>query len=60
MLSAELGAALEEAAVEVEDLPYDSDEASLVRVARRERDKACRVPADLRAEIARATSLRFR
>lgn len=38
-------------------LPYDSDEASLIRVTRRDWDKARRVPAELRAEMARTGSL---
>ena len=37
--------------------PYDSDEASLVRVTRLDWEKARRVPADLRAEMSRAASL---
>jgi carboxypeptidase Taq len=39
------------------ELPYDSDDASLVRVTRREWGKARQVPAELRAEISRVTSL---
>src|SRR5215211_1536720 len=46
MTSDELGRLLEDAAAEVDALPYDSDEASLVRVSRRQREKARRVPAD--------------
>ena len=38
-------------------LPYDSDEASLIRVARYDYEKARRVPADLRAAMARAAAL---
>ena len=38
-------------------LPYESDEASLVRVTRREWEKARRVPAELRAEITRNSSV---
>jgi carboxypeptidase Taq len=57
LLSAELGELLEAAAAEVDGLPYDSDEASLVRVARRQWEKARRVPADLRAELTRASSI---
>lgn len=37
--------------------PYDSVEASLVRVARRDWEKARRVPSDLRAELVRASAL---
>jgi carboxypeptidase Taq len=52
-----LGALLDAAAAEVDAEPYDSVEASLVRVARRERQKALRVPAELRAEITRTAAL---
>jgi carboxypeptidase Taq len=48
---------LEELGPHAESLPPDSDEASLVRVARREVEKASKVPIELRAEIARTTSL---
>jgi carboxypeptidase Taq len=48
---------LEELRPRAESLPPDSDEASLVRVARREFEKASKVPVELRAEIARTTSL---
>jgi carboxypeptidase Taq len=37
--------------------PHDSDEASLVRAARREWEKARRVPGELRGEMARSASL---
>jgi carboxypeptidase Taq len=37
--------------------PYDSDEASLVRVTRQDWEKARRVPSELRAEMSRASSL---
>lgn len=57
LVSDDLGAALEAAAGDVEGQPYESTEASLVRVARREWEKARLVPADLRAEITRAASL---
>jgi carboxypeptidase Taq len=57
LISAEFGELLEGAAAEVDGLPYDSDEASLVRVARRQWEKARRVPADLRAEMTRAASV---
>ena len=40
-----------------EGLPHDSDEASLIRVSRREYEKARRVPGELRAELTRAGSL---
>jgi carboxypeptidase Taq len=57
LISDELGRLLEAAAAEVEDEPFDSDEASLVRVARREWEKTRRVPAPLTAEITRTASL---
>jgi carboxypeptidase Taq len=53
----ELGDQLDAAASEADGLPYESIEASLVRVTRREWEKARRVPADLRAEITRTTSV---
>ena len=40
-----------------ESHPYDSDEASLIRVARRDLDKARRVPGELRAEMTRTSAL---
>ena len=57
LVSDELGRLLDQAAAETDALPYESDQASLVRVARREWEKARRVPAELRAEITRASSL---
>jgi carboxypeptidase Taq len=39
-----------------ESLSYDSDDASLIRVTRRDWEKARRVPSDLRAEMVRAAS----
>ena len=55
-ISDEMDSLLGRAAHDVVDQPYDSDEASLVRVTRRDFDKARRVPSELVAEIARATS----
>jgi carboxypeptidase Taq len=40
-----------------ESQPYDSGEASLIRVTRRDWEKARRVPADLRAELTRSSAL---
>jgi carboxypeptidase Taq len=57
LVSDELGALIEGAAIEVEDSPYESDEASLVRLARRAWEKTRRVPAALQEEITRAASL---
>ncbi len=49
-----LGELLEELAPYEASLPHDSDDACLIRVARRDRDRAVRVPAELAAEFARA------
>lgn len=57
LVSDELGRLLEELRGEEESLPYESDEASLIRVARRDHERACRVPTELRAEILRAGAL---
>jgi carboxypeptidase Taq len=56
LVADETGQLLEETATEVADLPYDSDDASLVRVTRREYDRLRRVPESLVAERARAFS----
>jgi carboxypeptidase Taq len=50
----EIGELLEELRTYGADLDYDSDEASLIRVARRDYERARQVPADLRAEMVRA------
>ena len=42
------------------ELEFDSFEASLIRLARRDYDKAVRVPSDLRAELTRAGSFGYR
>jgi carboxypeptidase Taq len=52
----ELGRLLEELRPLEESLDYDSVEASLIRVARRDWEKASRVPTDLTAEITRVAS----
>jgi carboxypeptidase Taq len=52
----ELGELLEALRGYEGELDYDSDEASLIRVARREYERARRVPAELRAEMVRAGS----
>jgi carboxypeptidase Taq len=49
-----LGTLLDELEPYAASLPYDSDDASLIRVARRDRDKAIRVPTELVAESAEA------
>jgi carboxypeptidase Taq len=57
LASDELGRLLEGLEPEVGGLPYEADERSLVRVARRDWGKARRVPAELRAEMTRTASL---
>src|SRR5712691_6007673 len=52
--SDEVGRLLEEAERSVAKLDFDSDDASLVRVARRDYDQARKLPPELVAEIARA------
>ena len=51
-----VGELLEELRGVEESLPYDSDDASLIRVTRRDWEKARRVPADLAAELTKAAS----
>jgi len=57
LASAELGLLLDALVDREQSLPPDSDEASLIRVARADHEKARRVPAELRAEMTRAGSL---
>ncbi len=54
LVSDEIGALLEELRPYEESLGYDSDAASLIRVARRDRDKELRVPGELREAQTRA------
>lgn len=56
-VSEEVGAWLEGAAAETQTLGYESDDASLVRLTRRDYDKARRIPPALVEELARQTSL---
>jgi carboxypeptidase Taq len=57
LTSDEVGRLLQDLRPFEASLPYDSDEASLVRVARRDYEKARRVPNDLQAEMTRTTAL---
>jgi carboxypeptidase Taq len=57
LASEELGRLLDELQPFGEELSYDSDEAALIRVARRDHEKASRVPAELLAELARSTTM---
>ena len=56
LTSDDMGRLLDELAPVEETLEYDSDEASLIRLVRRDWDKARRVPAELRAEMSRESS----
>jgi carboxypeptidase Taq len=53
----EIGRLLDRLRPYEESLAYDSDEASIVRVTRRDWEKARRVPTELRAEMIRAGAL---
>jgi len=53
----ETGKLLESAEQELKGADYDSDDASLVRVARRDFDRERKIPSDLVAELARASTL---
>ena len=53
----EIGRLLDELADFEQQQPHDSFEASLIRVTRVDWEKARKVPADLRAEMSRASSL---
>ena len=55
--SPEIGRLLDELADFEQEQPHDSFEASLIRVTRVDWEKARKVPADLRAEMSRASSL---
>src|SRR5687768_7272706 len=52
----ETGRLLDRLAPLEESLPYDSDEASIIRVTRRDWEKARRVPSELAAEMAKLSS----
>src|SRR5262249_19927478 len=52
----EIGTLLQTAASENGHNEYDSDDASLLRVVKRDYDKARKLPADLVGEITRATA----
>ena len=52
----EIGELIESSGFECADSPYESDEASLIRIVRREYERACKIPPSLVADIARASS----
>ncbi len=54
--SDEIGRLLEDLRPYEDSLPFDSDEAGLIRVARKDYEKAARVPSSLRAEMTRSSS----
>jgi carboxypeptidase Taq len=59
MVADEVGELLEELRPYEESLDFDSDEASLIRWTRRDREKELRVPAELREEESRAAAEAF-
>ena len=56
---AALGRLLDEAARETGGLPYESDEAALVRVTRRDYERALKVPPDFVAELSSHSALTY-
>ena len=56
LTDSETGRLLEELRATEESLERDSDDASLIRMTRRDYEKAVRVPSDLRAEMTRAAA----
>jgi carboxypeptidase Taq len=58
-VSGDLGELLEDLRPFEEEHDYDSFEASVIRIARRDYEKAVRVPPELRAELTRASSLGY-
>ena len=58
-VSDETAELLEAASAYEQSQPYDSDEASLIRVARRDFIKARKLPSDLQAEMIRASSVGY-
>jgi carboxypeptidase Taq len=60
LVSGELGELLEELRPFEEEHDHDSFEASVIRVTRRDRDRAARVPPELHAEISRQASRGYR
>src|SRR4051812_593694 len=54
---AEIGRMLDDLAPYEESLPYDSDEASLIRATRFDYERATKVPTELRGEMTRVASL---
>jgi carboxypeptidase Taq len=57
LTSDEMGRVLDKLTPYEESLDYESDEASLIRLIRRDWEKARRVPAELQSEMTRAASL---
>jgi carboxypeptidase Taq len=55
-VSDEIGRLLDRLRTHEESLPYDSDDASLIRVTRRDWEKARRVPTELEVEMTRAAA----
>lgn len=58
-VSDETAELLDAASAYEQAVPYESDEAALIRVARRDFDKARKVPSDLEAEMIRASAVGY-
>src|SRR5262249_11552421 len=58
-VSDEIGRLLDALRPYEEQLPYDSDEAALIRITRRDSEKQRRVPTELSAEITRAGAVAY-
>lgn len=56
-VSEETGRMIEAAAAEVEGMPFDSDEASLIRVVRQDYAEQTKLPTELVSELTRQTTL---
>src|SRR6266540_4205513 len=57
LASDELARVLDQLAGREQELPYDSDQASLIRVTRREHERARRIPLDLKVALTRTGSI---
>ncbi len=56
LISEEMGNAIKEAETETQGMDYYSDDASMLRAARRDRDKKIKIPEDLVARLTRTTA----
>jgi carboxypeptidase Taq len=58
-ISPEIGNLLEDLSAYEESLPYDSDEASLIRITRHDYEKAVKIPASFMAELYKHTAASY-